>query len=72
MFDLAHALLLLVLLISLAGNAFLAHRLHSHKPPTFYDARALSADLDRYDKALIKIQRVDPEDVVLRSPRDRR
>jgi hypothetical protein len=37
-----------------------------------YDADALHSDLARYNHALIKVTRIDPEDVLIRSPRDRR
>ena len=62
-----------VLLCSVAGNVILGWRLWSQKslPREDYDAQALLTDL-LHGSALIKVERVAPADVLIRSPRGRR
>jgi hypothetical protein len=62
-----------ILLCSVAGNVILGWRLWSHKsaPREDYDAQALLTDL-LHGSALIKVERVAPADVLIRSPRGRR
>jgi hypothetical protein len=59
------------LIVSLAANAFLAVKLRASKtePKYTYDAQALLRDLLQ-GQALLRIERIAPEQVFLRSPRD--
>lgn len=57
------------LVVSVGLNLY--QRFKPHKKDTSYDARALLHDLTA-GAGLIKVTRIAPEDVILRSPRDMR
>jgi len=58
--------------VSIVGNCVLAFLLFKTKKEVkqFYDGEAFTRDLHAFGKSLIKIERVDPHDVLLRSPRE--
>lgn len=69
--DLSKVIIGSALIVSLAANILLALKLRSSKRETkyTYDAQALLRDL-LAGQALLKLERIAPEQVFLRSPRD--
>jgi len=58
----------IALVLSLCANVFLWLKIKAPNKEPSYDARLLIHDLTRGD-ALVRVSRVNPEDVLLRSPR---
>lgn len=65
--------LFILCVFSLAGNALLYFQFQRRNKdaPKSYELREFIADLMQGD-ALVRVTRVDPADVLLRSPRERR
>ena len=68
--ELGFSLLLVMFIISVAANIFAIFNL-SRKPEKQNDrtANELLHDLTAYGNALVRIERIAPTDVLLRSPR---
>lgn len=62
--------LAVALACSLAANAYLWWRTRTAESEPSYDARQLLHDLTR-GEAVIRIKRIDPDDILIRSPRGR-
>jgi hypothetical protein len=71
--DFMNEFVLILLAVSLTGNVILGWNLWAMRKrprPEAYDVQELMTDLLR-GQALVKVERISPADVLLRSPRGR-